>query len=138
TLNASIQMLAPRWVRGRVISLFVLAGGLQPIGSFFSGVLAEALGAGVAVAILTGATAALGLYAGRLTLPVLDEIVAPAPPDDWTVASHPVHVGGSPIAVLTTWEIDPADADAFFRAMRELRRQRLRTGAYRWSLYRDA
>jgi MFS family permease len=138
TLNASIQMLAPRWVRGRVMSLYVMAAGLQPIGAFAAGVIAELAGAGVAVAIMTGGTAVLGLYARRLTLPILEDIVAPAPPDDWTMAAHPVRVGGSPVSVVTTWEIDPDDAPAFFAAMRELRRQRLRTGARRWSLYRDA
>lgn len=138
TLNASIQMLAPRWVRSRVTSLYVVAAGLQPIGAFAAGLIAEAAGAGVAVAIMTGGTIILGLYARRLTLPILDEIVAPAPPDDWSMAPHPLRVGGSPVNVVTTWEIDPHDADAFFAAMRELRRQRLRTGARRWALYRDA
>ena len=138
TLNASVQMLAPRWVRGRVMSLYVMAAGLQPIGAFVAGVIAEFSGPGVAVACMTGATVVLGIYARRLTLPVLDEIVMPAPPDDWTVAPHPIRVGGSPVAVVTTWRIDPDEIEGFLAAMRELRRHRLRTGARRWSLYRDA
>jgi hypothetical protein len=40
--------------------------------------------------------------------------------------------------VLTTWEIDPEDVEPFFAVLRELRRQRLRSGAYRWSVFRDA
>ena len=35
-------------------------------------------------------------------------------------------------------EPDPDEVEAFMDHMRELRRTRLRTGAHRWSLYRDA
>jgi MFS family permease len=138
TLNASIQLLAPRWVRGRVVSLYVLAIGLQPLGAFGAGALAEWTGAGVAVAVFTAGTAALGLFAFRLGLPVLGQLDEPTPPEDWAVPRHARHVGGSPVIVATTWEIDREDVHEFLAVMRELRQQRFRTGAHRWSLYRDA
>ena len=137
TLNASIQLLAPRWVRGRVVSLYLLAIGLQPVGAFAAGAIAEATGAGVAVAMSTAGTVALGLVAMRLRLPVLGELDEPQAPEDWVVPRHAKQVGGSPILVATTWEIDLDDAPEFFAVMRQLRRQRFRTGAHRWSLYRD-
>lgn len=138
TLNATIQTLAPRWVRGRVVSLYLLAIGLQPIGAVVSGTLAEGVGAGRAVAITCAATAVLGLVASRLSLPVLGEVAEPVPPpDDFSVSPHARRVAGSPVVVATTWQIDPNDLDAFLETLRELRRERFRTGARRWSLYRD-
>lgn len=138
TLNASIQTLAPRWVRGRVVSLYLLAIGLQPVGAFLAGGLAEGIGAGASVAVLCGATAVLGLVALRIDLPVLGDITEPAPPDDVTVPRHVAQVAGTPVLITNTWEIDPADLEPFVAELRELRRTRLRTGARRWSLYRDA
>ena len=37
TMNATVQLLAPRWVRSRVVSLYLLAIGLQPVGAFAAG-----------------------------------------------------------------------------------------------------
>ena len=138
TLNASVQLLAPRWIRGRVVSLYVLAVGLQPIGAFGAGLLAEQIGPGASVAVFGTAAAVVGAATFRLPLPVLGGIEEPGPPDDWEAPIHARRVSGSPILVLTTWELDPDDVEEFFAVMRELRRHRFRTGAYRWSLFRDA
>lgn len=139
TLNASVQLLAPRWIRGRVVSLFVLAIGMQPVGAFVAGAIAEQVGAGASVAVLMGATLVLGLVLGRLDLPVLGELEEPHPaPDDWPIPAHATAVDGSPIVVATTWEVEPERLAEFLALMRELRRQRFRTGATRWSLFRDA
>lgn len=138
TLNASIQTLAPRWVRSRVVSLYLLAIGVQPIGAALAGVLAEVVGSGTAVALLNVGTALLGLVAFRLDLPVLGEIDEPMPPDDYQAPQHAVEVAGTPVIVATTWEVDPEQVDVFLDTMRALRRTRMRTGALRWSLFRDA
>lgn len=138
TLNASIQLLAPSWVRGRVVSLYLLAIGLQPVGAFASGLLAEFTSAGLAVAVSSGLTAVLALRAATQRLPVLGQLDEPQMPEGWVVPRHAQQVGGSPILVATTWEIDLAEVEEFLEVMRELRRQRFRTGAHRWSLYRDA
>lgn len=138
TMNASVQILAPRWVRGRVVSLYMVAIGLQPVGAFAAGLLAEWVGAGRSVAVLSVGTIALGLAAARWDLPVLGQLEEPAPPEDWVTPQHATHVAGSPVLVATTWTIDPEDLEEFFTVLRELRRQRFRTGAHRWSVYRDA
>ena len=138
TLNASIQILAPRWVRGRVVSLYILAIGLQPVGAFAGGALAEGVGAGVAVAAASTGTLLLGLVSFRLGLPVLGEITEPATDPSAEVPRHARVVAGSPVLVATTWEVDPDEVREFLAVMRDLRRERLRTGAHRWSLYRDA
>jgi MFS family permease len=139
TLNASIQILAPKWVRGRVVSLYLVTIGLQPIGAFVAGATAELTGAGVSVALLTGATILLGVVLLRIDLPVLGELSEPAPaPDDWSLPRHARAVGGSPIVVATTWDVEPDRLSEFLDVLRELRRQRFRTGATRWSVFRDA
>jgi MFS family permease len=138
TLNATVQLLAPRWVRGRVVSLYLLAVGSQPIGAFGAGALAEGVGAGLSVALFCGGAVVLGILAARWSLPVLGELDVPTTPEGWAMPRHAREVGGSPILVATTWQIDLAEARAFLAVMRELRRQRFRTGAHRWSLYRDA
>lgn len=138
TLNASVQVQAPRWVRGRVVSLYILAVGVQPIGALLSGALAEWTGPGTSVALFSAATVLVGIAAFRTDLPVLGDLSEPVAPDHWTVAPHAEHVGGSPILVATTWQLDPVDLEPFLDLARQLRRERLRTGAHRWALYRDA
>jgi MFS family permease len=138
TLNASIQILAPRWIRGRIVSLYLLAIGLQPVGAFVGGLLAEATGSSAAVAALSACTVVLGVVTFRLELPVLGELSEPHAPEDWVVRPHASTVAGTPILVATTWVVDRDDIPAFMDTMRELRRQRYRTGAHRWSLFRDA
>jgi MFS family permease len=138
TLNASIQILAPRWLRGRIVSLYLLGIGLQPVGSFLSGLLAERIGSGVAVATLSVFTVLLGVSALRRDLPVLGNLREPLAAEGWVTPTHPVEVGGSPIIVTTTWEVDPDELHEFLAVMSELRRQRFRTGVHRWQLFRDA
>ena len=138
TLNASIQLLAPRWVRGRVVSLYLLSIGLQPIGALIGGSLAEGVGPGVAIASLNAAVVLLGLAAFRLDLPVLGEIVEPSMPDNFVPPPHVPQVPGTPVIIANTWEIDLADAAEFTRVLQQLRRERFRSGAHRWSVYRDA
>lgn len=138
TFNVTAQMLAPKWARGRVISLYQLAFmGMMPIGSLLSGALAERVGAGNAVAVLTAGTFALGLVARRLPLPVLNQIEEPQVPNDWSVPQHAARVSGSPVLVMTTFELEADDVPAFLEAANVLRRQRYRTGAMRWQLYRN-
>ena len=40
--------------------------------------------------------------------------------------------------IANTWQIDRADLEEFVELMSEVRNVRLRTGAYRWRLYRNS
>jgi aryl-alcohol dehydrogenase-like predicted oxidoreductase/predicted MFS family arabinose efflux permease len=71
TLNATVQLLAPSWVRGRVVALYVLAVAMKPIGALVSGLIAEVVGASSAIVMTSFATLALAVLAFRLRLPVL-------------------------------------------------------------------
>jgi len=142
TLNATTQLLAPRWVRGRVMSLYTLAFlGFVPIGSVIAGLLGDAVGVPRAFVVLCAGAVVLGLVAARLPLPVLGEVAARGGTSDpvghdprWP---HPAAVRGGPVTVVTAYRLADQDLEAFLDVMSRLRLVRLRTGAHRWRLYRD-
>ncbi len=139
TLNATVQLLAPEWIRGRAMSLYTLAFvGLLPIGSIVGGAIGDVIGAPGAVAVLSLGAIGLGLVTVRVGVPALGEVVATEPPADWDLEPHDFDIGGGPVMVVNTWVIRHAELEAFLEAMDHLRMIRLRTGAYRWRLYRNA
>lgn len=138
TLNATVQLLAPTWVRSRVVSLYALVVGIQPVGAFLSGVLAESTSSGTAVAVATAITVLLGLYALRLDLPVLGRIEEPRSAGLEVLDEHlRVEVRG-PVVVTRDWEVAERDVEEFLATMRLARRIRRRVGARSWDLHRDA
>lgn len=138
TLNATAQLMSPQWVRGRAMSLYSLAFvGVTPLGATLAGALADLLGAGTATAILSAGTLLLGLGTPKLGVPVLDEVAAPEFTEDRTPRDHADTEGG-PVMVVNTWEVDSAQIEEFLSVMSEVRLVRLRTGAYRWRMYRNA
>ncbi len=138
TLNASSQLMAPEWVRGRAMSLYTLAfSGIFPVGSIIAGAVADGIGAGNAMVTLSGAGIVLGLAAPRFRVPPLGEIVTPEFAEDRALPDH-VDTEGGPVMVVNTWQLSRRDLEPFLELMSEIRKVRLRTGAYRWRLYRDS
>ena len=138
TLNATVQLLAPTWVRSRVVAIYALVVGLQPIGAFLSGVVAERTGSGVAIAISTGGTLLAAAVATRLDLPVLGRIREPRSAGLEVIEElRDADVSG-PVIVSRTWHVADADVDAFLATLRAARHVRRRTGAKGWELHRDA
>lgn len=138
TLNATVQLMSPTWVRSRVVSLYALVVGIQPVGAFLAGAVAERTGAGVAIALATSITLVLGLVALRIDLPVLGRVEAPRSAGLEVKDEHAAVQVRGPVVVSRTWEVADADRDAFLETMREARRIRRRTGARRWDLHQDA
>lgn len=138
TLNATVQLSTARWVRGRVMSLYILAIGTQPIGALIAGAIAESLGSGAAVAVMSVPLVVLGVLSARFDLPVLGDINEPGPPEDWVAPRHADVTGGGPIVVTTSWTIGRDDLEQFVALLPRMRAQRLRTGAYRWQVHRHA
>ena len=139
TMNSTVQMMTPRWVRGRAVSVYLLSVlGVQPFGAVIAGALAEAFGSAATVTALMAVTIVIGVVAFRADMPVLGEVSPPALPEDWVTPPHAEPLDGSPVLVSNTWTIDPADTEEFFVALRRLRRHRLRTGAVRWGVFRHA
>jgi MFS family permease len=138
TLNATAQLMAPKWVRGRAMSLYGLAfAGIVPIGSALSGVVADAIGAGWANVVFSAGAIVLGLAVPRFAIPALADVETPEFEEHADAPAHADTEGG-PVLVSSTWHVDPHQLDAFRVAMQGVRLVRLRTGAYRWRLYRNA
>ena len=139
TLNATVQLLAPGWIRGRAMSLYTLAFvGVLPIGSILGGIIGDVFGAGTSVAALSVVGTIAGLVWIRVGVPRLGDVVAEEPPPEWDLEPHSVDFAGGPVMITNTWVIEEDSLAAFLEAMNRLRLVRLRTGAYRWRLYRNA
>jgi len=138
TLNATVQLLSPAWVRGRAMSLYMLAfSGIYPLGSLFAGAVASGTSTSYAIVAMSSAAVLIGLGGLRLAVPSLDEVARIEHEGDLDAQPHPDQVEGSPVMVLNTWVIADDDLVPFLEAMNELRLVRLRTGALRWRLYRE-
>ena len=140
TVNASLQLFLPAWVRARGLSVYqTVLFGAQAAGAAGWGVVAGAAGLGPAFL----AAAAL-MAAGAATIrfwPFLDTTDMDRSPVAYWPEPHLVMDAdprGGPVVVETTYAVAAVNEQPFLRAMREVRRSRLRTGAIRWGLFRDA
>lgn len=138
TLNATAQLMSPEWVRGRAMSLYSLSFvGMLPLGSILAGWVADRVGAGGAEIILSAGAMLLGLFASGFRIPPLSEVESPEFERRPPMPEH-VDTEGGPVMVVNTWVLDRDEVEPFLELMNQIRLVRLRTGAYRWRLYRDA
>jgi MFS family permease len=138
TMNASMQLFLPHWVRARGLSVYLtVLFGSQAVGALLWGVIAEP--GGVVPAFLI---AALVMLAGAATirfLPLIDttgmdrSTVARAVPQ----LAFDAAAEHGPVVVKITYTIAPERVDAFLEAMVRVRLSRLRTGATQWGVFRD-
>ncbi len=137
-LNATAQLMAPEWIRGRAMSMYSLAfGGILPIGSIIAGIVADAVGTGMAMVILCSGSVVLGLLSPRFHVPTLEEVESPNFSAERVAPVHEETLEGGPVLIFNTWHIDAGDFEEFTKVMNRVRLVRLRTGAYRWRLLRD-
>jgi MFS family permease len=139
-LTMAVQAETPSWVRGRVMSVFMLIF----FGSFSGG---SALWGSVAV--WTGIPLALLIAAGCLivggviTWPFKlseGEGLDLRPSDSWTTTTaiaEGLELEEKPILIVVEYNVGPEKADAFMKAIRDLKGIRLRDGAIRWNLFHD-
>ncbi|MBL4826876.1 MAG: MFS transporter [Spongiibacteraceae bacterium] len=138
-LNISVQLSAPRWVMARALSLFSssLTGGIA-IGAWFWGSIADSWSIDVAII-------ASGLF--MLIMPVFT-LFWRIPEGDNSGAesvhldSEPevalaITLRSGPVAIDVDYKIDPDNARAYYGAMLEVQRVRLRNGGFNWSIARD-
>lgn len=121
------------------MGLYMLSfAGTLPLGAIMSGWIAERIGAGGAEVVLSSLGIALGvIVVPALRIPALSDVVTPEFTDERVLLPH-VDTEGGPVLMTATWEIERPELAGFLEVMREVRLVRLRTGAYRWRLYRDA
>lgn len=139
TLISTYQMLTPDWVRGRTMSAFVVSVfGFVPLGSVASGALADSVGASTSLVVFSAAVVGIGASAARMPIPVLSQIQPPVVPTTPATDMPDGDARPDAVMVVNTWTVDENTFDEFVDFLAELRRLRLRTGAYDWAAYRSA
>lgn len=138
TLNTSLQLFLPTWVRARGLSIYqMVLFGAQGLGALVWGIVADAFGLptafGAAAVLLAAGTASTRPW------PLIDTsqmdrstVVRPDPDLEFETDAS-----AGPVAVWTTYTI-PGDKETEFRdAMNRVRESRFRTGAIEWGLFRN-
>jgi len=139
TVSIAVQLFVPRWVTGRVVASLnaTIAGGIA-IGAIFWGQLAQQHGTPFALLVAAGLLAMAPLL-GRF-LPLADRALAATsleePLEDPEVTLD-VNGRSGPIVIEVDYLIPADSAREFYDRMRTIRRIRVRTGAFSWSLSRD-
>jgi predicted MFS family arabinose efflux permease len=140
TLNISVQVSLPDWVRGRGLAMFVTVFfGAMTAGSALWGQLASGFGLPTAHFI-----AAAGAVVG-IALTWRSKIQSGAGADltpsmHWPspVLASSADVDRGPVLVTVEYRIKTERRDAFLTAIRDLGQQRRRDGAYSWDVFEDA
>jgi MFS family permease len=139
TVNASLQLFLPGWVRARGLAVYqIVFFGAQAIGALAWGVAATHFGL-----VPTYLVAAGVMAAGAATLrlwPLYDTArLDRSPASYWQepqlILDPDRHDG--PVLVTLAYTVRPENESGFFTAMEVVGRSRRRTGAIRWQLYRD-
>ena len=149
-LNTSVQLSVPAWVQARALGMYLMTfqGGMA-FGSILWGFVAEHVSTPTAFAISACGLAITYPYIRRFHIlqgPIPDHTPhkpsrpalqpTPFPPVDSDEADDPLHAG--PVRISIDYRV-PIDRYAeFTHAIHQLRGVRLRDGAIRWGIYRDA
>ncbi|MGQ4598581.1 MFS transporter [Nocardia sp. R6R-6] len=140
TMNSTMQLLLPAWVRARGLSVYLLVfmGG-QAIGSLVWGLVAGAIGS---VSALLWAAVLLAFCAvSTLWLPIRHdaEQIDLTPSAFWPEPQLVVEPDpdDGPVLILRDYDVPSQDVEEFLAAMVFVGRSRQRTGAMEWRLYRD-
>jgi MFS family permease len=141
TLNVSVQLSVPAWVYARALGVYLMAfqGGLA-LGSVLWGAIAErsstrvslicaAIGLGVSLPFLQRIHILKGL------LPDLTPYQWKRPLPGFAAAADP---NDGPVRISVDYRIPPENYAEFTRVIHLLEGVRLRGGAVRWGIYRDA
>ncbi|GAA3074414.1 MULTISPECIES: MFS transporter [Actinomycetes] len=137
-VTAGMQLLLPAWVRARGMSVYLLVFmGAQAVGSFFWGVVSEAVGVRMTLLVTAGLLVVVAVTTLRWPLPAtigaLDRTSVPLSSDQalWMPADEEAD---RPVEIQIEYTVALVDADAFEDAAAPLRLARMRTGARQWRL----
>lgn len=139
SLQLAVQTALPPWVRGRGLALYwVVLMGSMAAGSMGWGQVAEWVGVreGLVAAAVAGALVAVVTLrlriGGHEDLDLSPSMHWPVP----TPAAEP-ELDAGPALVTVEYRIRAQNAARFLKAMRTVRRMRLRDGASYWQIFRD-
>lgn len=140
TLIAELRLFLPAWVMGRGMAVYTMVfTGCQALGALLWGIVAGWWGLTATYVICAGLSV-VAVVAGLVWKVADAGEHAPDPVVYWAEArvSGDPDPDAGPVMVTVHYTIAADDEPAWLAAMRHLRRSRLRTGAIRWELYRDA
>jgi hypothetical protein len=140
TLVGELQLFLPRWVVARGMAIWTMVfTGCQAVGALIWGVVANHVGLVATFAVAAGlSVAAVGIgLVSRVPDAGAEDLDPVAYWGEARVALTPDPTVG-PVQVAVTYTIAAEREPDWLVAMRQMRRSRLRSGATRWELYRDA
>ena len=138
--NALMQVLAPDWVRARVLAVFLLVTqGALAAGSVLWGTIGTH--AGIDTALLAAGLATLATTPLGLVFPLPTHVGDLSPWNHWRMpaiagSGGPASDDG-PVLVTVEYRVAQAQVAAFLNAMHEYGGVRRRDGASRWGVFRD-
>ena len=144
-LNVSVQLAVPAWVQARALGTYLMTfqGGMA-LGSIVWGLVAERASTGVAlVAAGTGLLVTLPFVARFHILqgPVPDHtpyVYKRPAPEVTVISGMESDAKEGPVRITVDYRVPAARYMEFTRAIHELRGVRLRDGAIRWGIFREA
>jgi MFS family permease len=140
SLNVSVQISLPDWVRGRGLAMFVTVFfGAMTVGSALWGQLAATLGL-PAAHFIAAAGALIGIvltWGWKLQSGAGIDL---APSMHWPspILAIDADPDRGPVLVTVEYRIDPGKRDAFLATLKDLGQRRRSDGAYSWGLFEDA
>jgi MFS family permease len=140
TLIAELQLFLPRWVMARGMAIYTMVfTGSQAIGALLWGIVAQHTNLTLTFLVAAGLEVIAVVIGALWRVPDAPD-VSPDPVTYWSEArvSTPPEPTSGPVMVTVSYTIAPDRHTDWLAAMQQLRRSRLRTGATRWELYRDA
>ena len=139
TMNSTMQLFLPAWVRARGLSIFQMAlFGAQAFAALAWGLIAAQVGL-VATFLIAAALMVAGVATSR-RWPLVDttgmdrDVAAYWPEPHLVLESEPQ---GGPVVVVQRYTVAPDNERPFLEAMERVRHSRMRTGATQWGLFRD-
>jgi len=139
SMNVDVQLSAPRWVAARVVSLYasaIFAG--QGLGAWLWGMVADIHGIGptfVVAGLASILVIALGFAFPLKTATGKEQSDANVEVSPETAMELTMRSG--PIVVEVIYNVDPAQAREFYKAVLKLRAVRRRIGGYDWTVTRN-
>jgi len=141
TLNTSVQLSVPPWVQARVLGTYMMTiqGGLA-LGSVLWGYIAEHTSTtkallSAAVGLLISFPIARRFHILRGAAPDFSPYQWKRPVPQFLLDSEPT---AGPVRISIMYRIPVERYAEFTRAIHQMRGVRLRDGAMRWGIYRDA
>jgi MFS family permease len=137
--NTVVQSVIPAWVRGRVLSVYLLIffGGMAT-GSALCGILATLTGIPWTLTIISFCLIISAVFTWRYKL-TSGEGLDLTPSQHWpvlAVSSEPETDEG-PVLIIVEYCVDPSQSKEFIQAMKALKMIRRRDGAIKWNLFHD-